>query len=91
MEVRVNPLDPPCLCTQSPGTFDSNLSNVAKIAAIHLVFTVCILRNSYKWCALIITLFTMDGVISMEMECLWWFLGVHGTQIRPKDGICAIW
>ena len=80
MEVRVNPLDPPCLCTQSPGTFDSNLSNVAKIAAIHLVFAVCILRNSCKWCALIITLFTMGGVIAMEMECLWWLWNTNKTQ-----------
>ena len=81
MGVRANPLEHPPLpmgmCTQSPGTFVfCNLSNVAEIAVIHLVFTICILRNSYKWCALIIALFTMS---------LPWFLGVDGTQIPLLD------
>ena len=62
---------------------DSKLSNGAKIAAIYLVFTIRILRNSCKWCAIIIVLFTMDGVVSMEMECLWLLFGVSRTQILP--------
>ena len=35
-----------------------------------LVFTIHILRNSYKCCAIIIALFTMGVVIAMETECL---------------------
>ena len=59
------------------------LSNSAKIAAIYLVFTIRILRNSYKQCAIIIVLFTVGGVITMEMECLWLLFGVCRTQILP--------
>ena len=33
---------------------DRKLSNGAKIAATYLVFTIHILRNSCKWCAIII-------------------------------------
>ena len=54
---------------------DGKLSNGAKIAAIYLVFTICILRNSCKRCAIIIVLFTMGGVVAMETECLWLILG----------------
>ena len=91
-EANGTPLDPPsclraCVLSLQPHSCssDSNLSNVAEIAVIHLVFTICSLRNSYKRCALIIALFTMGGVIAMEMECLWWFLGVDGTQIPLLD------
>ena len=59
------------------------LSNGAKIATIHLVFTFHILRNNYKRFAIIIALFTMGGVIAMEMECLWLIFGVYRIQILP--------
>ena len=62
---------------------DSKLSNGAKIAAIFLVFTIRILRNSCKRCAIIIVLFTVGGVITMETECLWLLFGVCRTQILP--------
>ena len=59
------------------------LSNGAKITAIYLVLTICILRNSCKRCAIIIVLFIVGGVITMEMECLWLFFGVCRTQLLP--------
>ena len=59
------------------------ISNGAKIAAIYLVFTIRILRNSCKRCAIIIVLFTVGRVITMEMECLWLLFGVCRTQILP--------
>ena len=52
-----------------------------------LVFTICILRNSCKRCAIITALFTMAGFVAMEVDCLWVIFGVCGTQItftRPK-------
>ena len=49
---------------------DGKLSNGAKVAAISLVFTIRILRNSCKRYAIII-LFTVGGVVTMEMECSW--------------------
>ena len=52
---------------------DGKLSNGAKI---YLVFTIRILRNSCKWCAIIIVLFTVGRVVAMEMECLWLLFGV---------------
>ena len=55
---------------------DRKLSNGAKIAAIYLVFAIRILRNSCKRCAIIIVLFTVGGVITMEMKCLWLLFGV---------------
>ena len=65
---------------------DDKLSNGAKIAAIYLVFTFRILRNSYKRCAIIIVLFTMGGVIAMETECLWLLFGdTNITFARPKS------
>ena len=60
---------------------DGKLSNGTKIAAIYLVFTIRILRNSYKLCAIIIALFTVGGVVTMEMECLWLLFGVCRTQV----------
>ena len=62
---------------------DGKLFNGAKIATIYSVFTICILRNSCKRCAIIIALFTVGGFIAMEMECLWLLFGVCGTQILP--------
>ena len=62
---------------------DGKLSNGAKIASIYLVFTIRILRNCCKRCAIIIALFTVGGVITMEMECLWLLYGVCRTQILP--------
>ena len=61
---------------------DGKLSNGAKIAAIYLVFTIRILRNSCKQCAIIV-LFTVGGVITMEMEYLWLLFGVCRTQRLP--------
>ena len=61
---------------------DGKLFNGAKIAAIYFVFTIRILRNSCKWCAIII-LFTVGRVIAMEMECLRSLFGVCRTQILP--------
>ena len=58
------------------------LSNGAKIAAIYLMFTIRILRNSCKRCANIV-LFTVGGVVTMEMECLWLLFGVCRTQLLP--------
>ena len=62
---------------------ERKLSNGAKIAAIFLVFTIRILRNSCKRCAIIIVLFTVGGVVTMETECLWLLFGVCRTQILP--------
>ena len=62
---------------------DGKLSNGAKIAAIYLVFTFRILRNSCKRCAIIIVLFTVGGVVTMETECLWLLFGECRTQIIP--------
>ena len=59
---------------------DGKLSNGAKIAAIYLVFTIRILRSSYKRCAIIIALFTVGKVVTMETECLWLLFGVCRTQ-----------
>ena len=56
---------------------DHKLSNGAKIAAIFF------LRNSCKRCAIIIVLFTVGGLITMETECLWLLFGVCRTQILP--------
>ena len=56
---------------------DGKLSNDAKIAAIYLVFTF------RKRCAVIIVLFTVGGVVTMEMECLWLLFGECRTQILP--------
>ena len=61
---------------------DGKLSNGAKIAAIYLVFTFRILRNNCKRCAIIV-LFTVGGIITMEMECLWLLFGECRTQILP--------
>ena len=58
-------------CTQFPGT------------SFLVFFPVRVLRNSCKWCAIIIVLFTMGGVVSMETECLWLPFGVCRTQILP--------
>ena len=58
-------------------------SNDAKIAAIYLVFTIHILRDSCKQYAIIIALFTISGVIDMEIDCLWLIFRVCGTQILP--------
>ena len=60
---------------------DRKLSNGAKIAAIYSVFTIRILRNSCKRCAIIIVLFTVGEVITMETECLWLLFRVCRTQI----------
>ena len=62
---------------------DGKLSNGAKIAAIYVVFTIRILRNTCKWCAIIIVLFTVGMVITMETECLRLLFGVCRTQILP--------
>ena len=62
---------------------DGKLSNGAKIAAIYLVFTFRISRNSCKRCAIIIVLFTVGGVVAMETECLRLLFGVCRTQILP--------
>ena len=62
---------------------DGKLSNGAKIAAIYLVLTIRILRNSCEWCAIIIALFTVGGVVTMETECLRLLFGVCRTQILP--------
>ena len=59
---------------------DRKLSNGAKI---FLVFTIRILRSSCKRCAIIIVLFTVGGVVTMETECLWLLFGVCRTQILP--------
>ena len=59
---------------------DGKLSNGAKI---YLVFTFRILRNSCKRCAIIIVLFTVGGVVTMETECLWLLFGEFRTQILP--------
>ena len=59
---------------------DRKLSSGAKIA---LVFTIRILRNSCKLCAIIIVLFTVGGVVTMETECLWLLFGECRTQILP--------
>ena len=62
----------------------SNGAKIKKIATIYLVFTFHILRNNYKRCAKINALFTMGGVIAMEMECLWLIFGVYRIQILPS-------
>ena len=61
---------------------DGKLSNSAKIAAIYLVFTIRSLRNS-KQCAIIIVLFTVGRVLTMEMECLWLLFEVCRTHTLP--------
>ena len=62
---------------------DGKLSNGTKIAAIYLVFTIRILRNNCKRCAIIIVWFTVGGVVAMETERLWLLFGVCRTQILP--------
>ena len=62
---------------------DGKLSDGTKIAAIYLVFTIRILRNSYKRSAIIIALFTVGGVVTMETECLWLLFGVCRAQVLP--------
>ena len=66
-----------------PCSSGGKLSNGAKIAAIYLVFTIRILRNSCKQCAIIIVLFIVGRVITMETEFLWLLFGVCRAQILP--------
>ena len=71
---------------------DGKLSNGAKIA---LVFTIRILRNTCKWCVIIIGLFTVGGVITMHgkgvfVVTLW---GMEDTNIqtfaRPRGVVVS--
>ena len=71
-------------CTQFQGTFV--FFSFTNIATNYLVFAICILKNSCKCCALIITFFYEGQAVSMETKYLWLMFGVHNnTFTRPKD------
>ena len=60
----------------------TSFSSSKSVHVFYLVFTICILKNSCKQCAIIV-LFTVGRVITMETECLWLLFGVCRTQILP--------